>query len=320
MSTASPPSLTTWLKTIFMKVSKALIISISILTFSAASFAQQIADSAFVYANKNPLYQQKKGTVITLDEAHCNYHTLSGRYYTFGQLLEQDGYNLNAGRSAFTSAYLSAIKILVIANALPDTGEWKLPTKSAFTATEVSDVKNWVSSGGSLFLIADHMPFPGAASQLALAFGFNLINSSAVRKDKKAEIFSRERKTLTANKITNGRNKSEQVDSIRIFGGSAFIAPAAATIISKLDDGYNIFLPTTASRMNDTTAVFSGLGLVNGAFMEYGLGRIVVFGEAATFSAQLQGEEKRKMGMNNPQAVQNPQFLLNIIHWLDRKL
>ena len=54
--------------------------------------------------------------------------------------------------------------------------------------------------------------------------------------------------------------------------------------------------------------------------MEYGRGKIVVFGEAALFSAQLQGAEKRKMGMNNPQALQNPQFLLNIIHWLDRKL
>ncbi len=54
--------------------------------------------------------------------------------------------------------------------------------------------------------------------------------------------------------------------------------------------------------------------------MEYGKGRIVVFGEAATFSAQLAGEQKSKMGMNNPQAKQNPQLLLNIIHWLDRKL
>ena len=38
---------------------------------------------------------------------------------------------------------------------------------------------------------------------------------------------------------------------------------------------------------------FPGLGLVNGAFMEYGRGRIVVFGEAASFSAQLQGAKKK---------------------------
>ena len=304
---------------------KFLLFSIFLFIQSGSLFGQQIADSSFQYANKNPAYKKRQGPIITLDEAHFNYHTLSGRYYTFGRLLEQDGYNLSAGRSLFTPAYLSTIKILVIANALPDSGEWKLPTKPAFTAEEINDLHNWVKSGGSLFLIADHMPFPGAYSQLALAFGFNFINSYALRKDKKPEIFSRELKNLTSNKITNGRNKSEQVDSIRIFGGSAFIPPPGATIISKLDDSYNVFLPTkaeklSATRIDDTTAVLSGLGLANGAFMEYGRGRIVVFGEAASFSAQLQGDEKRKMGMNNPQARQNPQFLLNIIHWLDRKL
>jgi len=72
--------------------------------------------------------------------------------------------------------------------------------------------------------------------------------------------------------------------------------------------------------MNDTTPVISGLGLVNGAFMEYGKGRVVVFAEAAMFSAQFAGPQMGKMGMNNPQAKQNPQLVLNIIHWLDRKL
>lgn len=303
---------------------KVLIILSFHFLLSGSLFGQQIADSAFNYANKNPVYENKQGPAITLDEAHFNYHTLNGRYYTFGRLLEQDGYTLHAGRSTFTSAYLSTIKILVIANALPDTGEWILPAKSAFTTAEINDVHKWVSSGGSLFLIADHMPFPGAYSQLALAFGFNFINSYALRKDKKPEMFSRELKNLTSNKITNGRNKSEQVDSIRIFGGSAFIPPPDATIISKLDESYNVFLPTraekfSATKIDDSTAALSGLGLANGAFMEYGRGRIVIFGEAALFSAQLQGLEKRKIGMNNPQARQNPQFLLNIIHWLDRK-
>jgi hypothetical protein len=303
-----------------MYLLKFLLFSILLFILSSSLFGQQIADSSFQYANKSPAYKNRQGPIITLDEAHFNYHTLSGRYYTFGRLLEQDGYNLSAGRSLFTPAYLSTIKILVIANALPDSSEWKLPTKSAFTAEEINDLHNWVKSGGSLFLIADHMPFPGAYSQLGLAFGFNFINSYALRKDKKPEIFSRNLKNLTSNKIPNGRNKSEQIDSIRIFAGSAFIPPAGATIISRLDDRYDILLPTNSQKVNDTTAVFSGLGLVNGAFMEYGRGRIVVFGEAASFSAQLQGEEKRTMGMNNPQARQNPQFLLNIIHWLDRKL
>ncbi|HLF45635.1 MAG TPA: hypothetical protein VI548_04385, partial [Chitinophagaceae bacterium] len=214
----------------------------------------------------------------------------------------------------------SKTKILVIANALPDTGKWKLPAISAFTKEEVTVLQKWVHDGGSLFLIADHMPFPGAAGQIAISFGFNFINGIAYRKDKKPEVFSRIRKNLTSNKITNGRNKSEQIDSIRIFTGQGFIAPGKATIISKLSDDYQIFLPSVTSMLNDTTAVISGQGLVNGAFMEYGKGRIVIFGEAAMFSAQLSGPQQNKMGMNHPDAKQNPQLLLNIIHWLDRKL
>ena len=57
-----------------------------------------------------------------------------------------------------------------------------------------------------------------------------------------------------------------------------------------------------------------------GAYMPYGKGRLVAFGEAAMFSAQIAGPDKIKMGMNNPIAPENYQLLLNIIHWLDGKL
>ena len=48
--------------------------------------------------------------------------------------------------------------------------------------------------------------------------------------------------------------------------------------------------------------------------------RVAVFGEAAMFSAQLAGPDKRQMGMNAPIASKNPQFLLNVMHWLSGKL
>jgi hypothetical protein len=34
------------------------------------------------------------------------------------------------------------------------------------------------------------------------------------------------------------------------------------------------------------------------------------------FSAQVSGAQRRPMGMNMPTARQNPQFLLNVMHWL----
>ena len=45
-------------------------------------------------------------------------------------------------------------------------------------------------------------------------------------------------------------------------------------------------------------------------------GRVAVFGEAAMFTAQLNVWASTKMGMNGPIADQNPQFLLNVMHWL----
>jgi hypothetical protein len=52
--------------------------------------------------------------------------------------------------------------------------------------------------------------------------------------------------------------------------------------------------------------------------MEVGKGRVAVFGEAAMFSAQLAGPQKMPIGMNSPDATQNYQLLLNVIHWLTR--
>jgi len=38
------------------------------------------------------------------------------------------------------------------------------------------------------------------------------------------------------------------------------------------------------------------------------------------FSAQLGGAQRQPMGMNAPNAAQNYQFLLNVMHWLSGML
>lgn len=283
--------------------------------------AQQVADTGFHYKISHPLYTKGSGTAIVLDEAHYNFHTMEDRYAPFANFLQQDGYVVLPGKEKFTPDYLNSIRILVIANALPDTGDWVLPARSAFTKDEVAAVNNWVQNGGSLFLIADHIPFSGAAADLALSFGFNFINGYAARNDDDPETFSKSEGTLTNNILTKGRRSAEAIDSITIFTGQGFIPPKNATAITLLDKHYKVYLPSDAAAdINSKTPVIDGHGLVNGAFMNYGKGRIVVFGEAAMFSAQLAGPQQEKIGMNNPAANQNPQFLLNIIHWLDRKL
>jgi len=59
---------------------------------------------------------------------------------------------------------------------------------------------------------------------------------------------------------------------------------------------------------------------MNRAFLEFGKGRVFVFADGAPFSAKLDGIKSDKRGMNHPDASQNAQLLLNIIHCLDGKL
>ena len=287
---------------------------------SSVMFAQQVPDSAFMYRARTPAYAQGKGPVVVLDEAHFNFHTLGGRYAAFGKVLAGDGYVLRPGTGPFSPTTLQDARILVIANALADNGEWNLPTASAVTPDECLAVKRWVTEGGSLLIIADHMPFGGAATDLAAAFGFNWVNGFALRKDEEREVFSRKAGNLLPTAVSDGADPAERIDSIELFTGSAFLAPAEASVITSLLDDYRILLPTRAWQFSDTTAYIEGGHFVNGAMLPFGQGRVVCFGEAALFSAQLAGPQRRPVGLNAPGAEQNAQLLLNLIHWLDHRL
>lgn len=292
---------------------------------SISSFGQQVADTLFRYDIPKPRYASEKGPLILLDEAHYNFHTTTGRFRPFVKLIRQDGYRVHGNTSLFTRETLKLARILVIANALHVSNQevWTLPTPSAFTDEEIDAVVNWVKSGGSLFLIADHMPFPGASEKLAARFGFIFYNGFAFRKGGETaagalrvpDIFT-PGGGLVDGPVTRGSAQGEEVTTLRTFTGQAFDVPKEAKSIVVLDDRYELLLCRTAWQFSDNTTTRSAAGLSQGASLEFGEGRVVVFGEAAMFSAQRQGNSTL-MGMNAPDAKQNPQFLLNAIHWLE---
>lgn len=74
--------------------------------------------------------------------------------------------------------------------------------------------------------------------------------------------------------------------------------------------------PDTAWVFHESTPRRSVAGWLQGAALRVGKGRVAMFGEAAMFSAQLGGPQHTPMGMNAPVAAENPQFLLNVLHWL----
>ena len=289
-----------------------------------AGVAQQVPDSGFSPPIARPAYATGKGPVVAIDEAHHNFHTAVGRYLAFARLLERDGYVVKRGQSKFIRPWLDSVNILVVSNALSDSAaEWHLPTAPAFTAAEVSAVREWVAAGGALLLIADHMPMAGAADSLARAFGVHFIDGFAIDMTT-GGIFNHARTasdsalgSLASHAITNGRNGSERVEQVRVFTGQGFrVTARAAPLLTITGLSILMYLPDTAWQVTRRTPRFSAQGLLQGAVLRHGRGRVAVFGEAAMFSAQLAGQERRPMGMNDPLARQNPQFVLNVMHWL----
>lgn len=302
---------------------KLIPILIILLASSDILFSQQVADTTYLPNIKNPAYAPKNGPVVFIDEGHHNFHTRDGRYKAFANLLERDGYTVEAYQGEFEKNKLKKGEILVISNALNEINErnWYLPTPSAFTDMEIKELEEWVADGGSLFLIADHMPMAGAAEDLASEFGFSFTNGFVMDTiNRGPAYFNVNNGTLIESIITKGQNSNESVQQIATFTGQAFKIPQDATPILVINEKYVNLLPDTAWVFNSNTTIYNAEGYSQGAFKKYGKGKVVAFGEAAMFTAQLAGPNKIKVGMNRDDAQENYKLLLNIIHWLDGKL
>jgi len=304
-----------------MKLNALIFISYCIFWSATEIMAQQFPDTVFVYSIRQPAYQKDKGPLIFIDKAHHNFHTQEGGYAPFSKLLVQDGYRvLSLDKPVLSENVLKGCKILVIANALDsvNTEDWILPTPSAFSKQEIEILNKWVTNGGRLFLIADHMPFAGAACDLGKAFGFEFINGFAFTGSGTwpPSVFSVKNNTLLKSPIISGIKDYEKIDSIASFTGSAFKAPKEAIPVLKFLSGNYSLQPDTAWRFNSKTLKLDLGDYCQGAILKYGKGKVAVFGEAAMFTAQL-ANGNFKVGMNSEAAPQNAQFLLNLIHWLD---
>jgi hypothetical protein len=302
-----------------MRAFKSVIVILMI--FTTNLHAQQVADTLFQPVIDRPSYSIGKGPVVSIDEAHNNFHTLNGRYQAFAKVLQSDGYIVKSFRSHINSDSLTKIDILVISNALNERNleDWSLPTPSAFSKEEIITISSWVKNGGALLLIADHMPFPGAAKDLAASFGFFFNNGFAVDTvTKNITIFNRSDGSLVDHPITKGRNDMERIDSVRTFTGQAFQANSKAQPLLIFGKSTVSLMPEEAWQFDDNTSRISVEGWFQGAIMRHGNGRIAVFGEAAMFTAQR--TESGWFGLKSAGAEQNQQFLLNIMHWLSRMM
>jgi hypothetical protein len=279
--------------------------------------AQQVADPNFDAKVAKPAYT-KNGPKVLFDEAHNNFHTASGRYKPFADLITNDGYQITPNQQKFSAETLKGYDLLLISNALgaprmnaPDAGN------PAFTEEECDAVRDWVKGGGALLLIADHAPMGAANQIMGQRFGVDMSKKFTIDNqnyDKESEnpgfiIYTRESGRLADHAITRGRNESERVNKIIAFTGQSLKGPANSIAFLKLADSAVDAMPGVNT--NPTSAA----GRAQGLTITFGKGRVVVLGEAAMLSAQLAGPNRMPFGMNRP-GIDNRQLALNIVHWL----
>jgi hypothetical protein len=280
----------------------------------APQFGGQRADPNFNTKVAHPAYASApKHPRVLFDEAHHNFHTASGRYKPFAELMTSDGYEIIPNREKFSRETLKKGDILVIANAL---GAERMgqpgAADAAFTDAECDAVRGWINDGGSLLLISDHAPMGAAALCLAKRLGVSM-STGATSDPSHSEgsdtflIFTRQNHLLGDHPITRGRDESERINRIQTFTGTSVKGPDGSVPILKLAD------TAVDLAMGDGERA-SAAGRAQGVAFSLGKGRVVVMGEAAELSAQVIGDDE-KFGMNVP-GIDNRQMAINIMHWL----
>jgi hypothetical protein len=289
------------------------------LLLAPAALAQQVPDTTFSPPVPSPAFAPGTGPVVLIDEGHFNFHTLGGRFAPFARLVARDGFVTRPHAGPFTRAALDSARVLVVSNALAERNvdDWYLPVSPAFGAGEVRVVEEWVRDGGSLLLVADHMPFGGAAGDLAAAFGVLLSNGFAQDAAGQMNFMLRRGDgRLHAHPVTDGRGPGERVDSVMVYTGEAFRASAPVDTLLVVSPGSIVLLPEVAWQFSPLTPQVRADGMLVGAALAHGRGRVVVFGEAAMLTAQLAGPQRMPVGMNAPEARGHSRLVLNAVRWL----
>jgi hypothetical protein len=284
-------------------------------------FGQRV-DGSFHPTVDRPRYTEHHPT-ICFDEGHYNAHTATGRYRPLARLLEADGYRVHRHRGRFTSQSLQACHVLVVANAAGGDrfkiGPINLPVKRggergdpAFKADEIALVRQWVSAGGNLLLVADHAPFGQSAGALAAAFGVRMMGGfvevprkSSAHGGPGQALFTPANGLLPPHPINSG------LDRVMTFTGQS-LTGAGEPILQ---------LPADAVEFVPPGPVLKPVSAANhrqGVSLSRDRGRVVVLGEAGMLSAQID-DQGEPMGMN-AKGNDNQAFALNLFHWLSRAL
>ncbi len=259
--------------------------------------------------------------IILFDEAHYNYHTASGRYKPFVNLMANDGFKVIPGQVPFTNQSLAQVNVVVIAS--PGVPSGVIPF------AEIKALNNWVRQGGSLLAITDHDNL--GIDELLHSFGIETheingtmdslhgrLRDDGITINPHSIVFTEKDNLLGNHPIIRGRNTSEKIKVVKTFGGRTVIGPPGSAVLLKLSESAIDFIVVDLAQRFATREAVKTKGIrTHGVAFSFGKGKVVAVGEAAMLTAQLWPPNfaPHGAGMNFP-GSDNRQFALNIMRWL----
>jgi hypothetical protein len=164
---------------------------------------------------------------------------------------------------------------------------------------------------------------PGAAEQLAAAFGVEVSNGFAMdtrllhgwtttssRRAQGQVVFGRADHALADDPVTNGRNPTERVDLVVSDTGSAFRVPPGARSLLTLGPSFVSLRAEVAWELSERTPRQMIGGWSQGAILLAGRGRLAVLSDAQMLASP---EASASIFRRR---TDNPRLLLNLFHWL----
>ncbi len=307
-----------------MKPKRILLLIIPVLIFSSCIY--QRADMRADMSVDMPKFDSANAPNVLFDAGHENFHNIHTTYEPFATLLKNDGVLIREHQGLFTENSLTNIDLLIIANAwAPEQKEGGVT--SAFSESEIQVLTDWIRKGGSLWLIADHDPFGGAASYLASALGVGMASVRTVDTLRvNPEIgrntwleYTQENGGLGQHSILQGDSPESAIKRVITFTGQSLSFDSTWTSILRLSQSaQNYYTRADASSAStDTSTYYAVPGQSQLIARKYGDGRIVIAGEAAMFTAQEVRIFFKTIHFGfNYQGYDNKKLAVNIIHWL----
>jgi hypothetical protein len=292
------------------------------LVLGLASCSGDRGDTSYDTSVASPAYEGEHPK-LAFDEGHREHHLSRGTYTPFAELARHDGYAIARIDDPITEGELGGVRVLVIACAQ---GEGETGEAAAFTPSECTAIERWVDAGGGLLLVTDVLPFGSAAESLAKKFGVDVskgMTADAIQYDREWKDdtqldFNRANHLLGVHPVTEGRSGAERVERVVTYTGQSVRGPSGSTLF--LRHGATAVMRKAKALVDGASQLHveygeekPAEGWGQGVALVHGRGRVVVLGESAVLTAQVEGG--RKYGMN-AKGNDDRKLALNVLHWL----